>query len=114
MWRIPFTPRHTHFPAVVLWGGPTDWRGASPALGIDFEAASIRLRDALLANGQFVVACTHDRGHTVPPISAPAGSATRFWALWRFMLDHPYATTPSPYAASGLPAGFPEWCAVAP
>ncbi|MCK6549619.1 hypothetical protein L6R52_27535 [Myxococcota bacterium] len=114
VWSIPFTPRNHLFPAVVLWGGPDDWLGASQALGIDFEAASIRLRDALRANGQFVVACTHDRGHTVPPITAPAGSGTRFWSLWRFMLDHPYGTRPSPYEAAGLPTGFPDWCAIAP
>ena len=38
--------------------------------------------------------------------------STKFWSLWRFMLDHPYGTPAgtSPYQQAGLPSGFPEWC----
>jgi hypothetical protein len=102
-WQMQFTPRAYKFPAIVLWGGPNDW------LGLSFAAASERLRDELRANGHFVVECTHDAGHAIPPISPPPGSTTRFWSLWRFMLDHPYGIA-SPYPAAGLPAGFPGWC----
>ncbi len=105
-WEMQFTPRPHKFPAVVLWGGPTDW------LGVNFAEASMRLRDALLIDGHFVVVCTHDAGHAVPPIDAPPWSNTRFWSLWRFMLDHPYAVRPSPYESTGLPAGFPDWCSL--
>lgn len=105
VWQIPFTPRAYKFPAVVLWGGPND------RLGVNFANASMALESALLGNGQFVVECVHTEGHGIPPIEPPMGSGTKFWSLWRFMLDHPYGE-PSPYAANGLPAGFPSWCRV--
>ncbi len=108
VWQIQYTPQPNKFPAVVLWGGPRDW------LGVNFAQASQDLRDALIADDHFVVVCTHDQGHAVPPITAPPGSSTRFWSLWRFMLDHPYGTNPSPYEASGLPTGFPDFCSIPP
>jgi hypothetical protein len=104
-WEMQFTPRPYKFPAIVLWGGPNDW------LGLSFSAASERLRTELIDDGHFVVTCTHDAGHAIPPISPPPGSTTRFWSLWRFMLDHPWGIE-SPYLTSGLPEGFPEWCAL--
>lgn len=109
VWHIDYAPQPNKFPAVVLWGGPRDW------LGVNFERASMRLRDALLADGHFVVSCTHTAGHAVPPIMAPPGGGTRFYSLWRFMLDHPFGTPPgtSPYQASGLPPEFPSWCEIA-
>lgn len=105
LWSIQYVPQSYKFPAMVLWGGPTD------RLGVNFDAASQSLRDALLGNGHFVLTCTHDSGHSMPPIMAPAGSSTKFWSLWRFMLDHPYGE-PSPYPGSGIPAGFPDWCSI--
>jgi hypothetical protein len=104
-WEMTFTPRPYKFPAIVLWGGPNDW------LGLSFSQASTKLRDELIADQHFVVECTHDAGHAIPPISPPLGSTTRFWSLWRFMLDHPFGIE-SPYLTSGLPMGFPEWCRI--
>lgn len=104
-WQMSFVPRPYKFPAIVLWGGPNDW------LGLSFAEASEELRNELVADGHFVVTCTHDAGHAIPPIQPPPNSRTRFWSLWRFMLDHPYGV-PSPYQAEGLPSGFPPWCSL--
>ena len=51
----------------------------------------------------------------MPPIDPPVEGATKFWALWEFMLDHPYGLAPgdSPYLTEGLPESVPEWCAIA-
>ncbi|MEQ8277813.1 MAG: hypothetical protein RMA76_21285 [Deltaproteobacteria bacterium] len=108
VWGIGFTPRPHKFPALVLWGGSRDW------LGLNFHEASLRYRDALVDDGHFVVACTHDSGHSMPPIEPPNPGQTRFVSLWRFMLDHPYGMAPgdSPYLTSGLPPEFPTWCEI--
>ncbi len=109
VWEMAWTPQPHKFPALVLWGGVIDW------LGLSFHEASLRYRDALIDDGHFVVTCTHDAGHAVPPIEAPAETQTRFLALWSFMLDHPYGTPPghSPYFQTGLPDFFPDWCEIA-
>ena len=73
------------------------------------------LLDALLDEGHFVVYCEHDDGHAMPPMEPPVEGYTTFYALWQFMLDHPYDLPPgdSPYWSSGLPETYPEWCAIA-
>lgn len=108
-WRMAYAPQANKFPAMVLWGGPTDF------LGVNFDQASQRLRDELVRDQHFVVQCVHTMGHALPPIAAPPGGGTRFRALWQFFLDHPFGSEPgtSPYFASGLPAGMPSWCAIA-
>lgn len=110
VWSMMFAPQPHKFPAIVLWGGPTD-----NLIIVDFQAASIRYRDALLADGHVVVACTHDAGHGVPPIDSPPDGGTRFRFLWKFMLDHPFGTPPgtSPWQEAGLPPEAPAWCALA-
>jgi hypothetical protein len=106
-WSMQYQPQANKFPAIVLWGGDTDW------LGISFKDASIAYRDALLGDGHFVVQCIHDQGHAVPPITPPPGE-TKFTFLWQFMMDHPY-TVPagtSPWQQSGLPSSAPSWCTI--
>lgn len=108
VWRMEYAPQANKFPALVLWGGPTDW------LGLDFNLASMRYRDALVRDNHFVVQCTHSAGHMVPPIMAPGPGMTRFQFLWQFALDHPYGTTAatSPWR-TGLPSNAPSWCSLA-
>jgi poly(3-hydroxybutyrate) depolymerase len=110
VWDMMFTPQAHRFPAIVLWGGPTD-----NLVVVDFAAASTRLMDALIGNGHFVVSCTHDSGHAVPPIEAPPDGGTRFRFLWRFMAEHPYGTPAgtSPWQQAGLPPETPPWCEIA-
>jgi hypothetical protein len=107
-WSMSFTPRPNKFPALVLWGGPSD------NFIINFSAASMRYRDALIADNHFVVVCTHNAGHAVPPLPMVPG-VSRFNPLWQFFLDHPYGTPPrtSPYQATGLPRDMPAWCSIA-
>ncbi len=106
--RMEYTPEPNKFPSLVLWGGPTD------RLIVNFEDASQRLRDALLDDGHFVVTCTHDRGHALPPIEAPTPEESKFVFVWRFYSDHPYGLAPatSPWITAGLPAFAPSWCGI--
>ena len=106
-WEMEYTPQPNVYPALVLWGGPLDW------LAVNFQEASLRLIDALRVHDHFVVQCTHDAGHGVPPIEVPEG-VTRFRSMWRFMMDHPYGLEPgwSPYLETGLPDVFPDWCMI--
>ncbi len=104
-----YEPQDNKFPALVLWGGPTDH------FIIDFEQASMLYRDALRCDHHFAVQCIHDAGHAVPPLPVPDGG-TRFESIWQFMLDHPYGLGPdqSPYLDGGLPGNLPSWCSVVP
>jgi hypothetical protein len=106
--RMTHEPRDHKFPSFVLWGGPSD------RFVIEFEPASLKLREALMAHHHFVVSCTHDSGHGLPPVTEIEGQP-RFRMLWQFMLDHPYGMDPgaSPYFETGLPEQFESWCEVA-
>ncbi|MEZ4406372.1 MAG: PHB depolymerase family esterase [Polyangiales bacterium] len=108
--HLAYAPQPNRYPAIVLWGGPTD------RLIVDFNAASIRLRDALVDHGHFVVACTHDRGHALPPLPPPGEGESRFQFVWDFFRDHPYGMRPatSPWIDAGLPPSAPTWCAIPP
>jgi predicted esterase len=84
-------------PVLLTWGGPRDTYST-----LSFDDTTRDMLDRLRADGHFVVACEHDRGHTLPP--GGIGYA------YQFLMDHPRGVSPEPYAA-GLPAGFPAWCA---
>lgn len=107
--KMTYAPQPNKFPALVLWGGPSDW------LGLSFQDASTRYRDALIADHHFVVTCTHDKGHAMPPIPSPGDGTTKFKPLWEFMLDHTYGLPAgtSPYQKTGLPKDMPSWCKIA-
>jgi len=109
VWRMEYAPQPNKFPAMVLWGGSTDF------LGVNFDEASRRYRDALIRDNHFVEQCVHSSGHAMPPVEAPADGGTRFRPLWQFLLDHPYGLPPrtSPYQDAGIPPGSPSWCHVA-
>ena len=91
-------------PALVLWGGPTDY------LGVDFQVASQNLEAELEPGGHFVQECIHNCGHGVPPVAPEVGLAV----LYDFAMDHPFWVTgaASIYEVEGLPTGTPEWCAI--
>jgi hypothetical protein len=94
-------------PAVVLWGGPTDF------CGVTFSVTSHYLENALDAEGHFYVECIHNCSHAEPPLVPPAGES-KYSMLWQFMFDHPFwlRAGESPYQVTGLPANFPEWCGI--
>jgi poly(3-hydroxybutyrate) depolymerase len=100
-------------PSLVLWGGPDDVYPSNLPI-MNFQTASHDLEDALSTDGHFVLECTHNCGHAVPPFDAPApgGGALAFDPIWRFVLDHPYwlPASRSPYAGKPLPADYPAWC----
>ena len=101
-------------PALVLWGGSGDMYPSQLPI-MNFESASHNLESALQADVHFLLECTHNCGHAVPPFDppAPASSALLFDPIWRFVLDHPYwlPASKSPYAGKPLPAAYPAWCA---
>ena len=84
--------------AMILYGGPTD---ISPVDGINYTDASNRYLDLMRARGSFAFLCNHGGGHSVPMDSQASA--------WRFMQDHPFGVSPSPYATK-LPDGFLRYC----
>jgi dienelactone hydrolase len=110
LWRTDFVPQSNKFPALVVWGGQTDF------FILNFDLASRRYRDALRADRHFVAQCVHSAGHGVPPYSGPSDGGTRFPLFWEFFRDHPYGLSPnsSPYQGRGLPPSFPNGCTIVP
>jgi predicted esterase len=88
------------FAAMILYGGATD---ISPVDGIVYTDATRIYRDLLVAQGRFAFTCNHGGGHNVPQDSQASA--------WRFTQDHPFGTTPSPYAKQ-LPSGFLRYCSL--
>lgn len=76
--------------------------GADDKVIISFQMASENYAKIIGDRGGFAFICDHGMGHSIPQGSAQA-------SVWKFFLDHPFGTRPSPYA-DGLPAGFPEYC----
>jgi hypothetical protein len=119
-WRLDFTPQQNKFPAFIVWGGMNDWFPPQvpllPPVGINFDDASKRYRDALRQDNHFVATCMHSGGHAVPTFPAPTDGGTRFPMFWEFFRDHPYGmpANVSPYRQSGLPRSFPSTCTVVP
>ncbi|MBX3188500.1 MAG: hypothetical protein KF819_15905 [Labilithrix sp.] len=107
----PWSTTPHRLPALVLWGGPSDVYPESFPL-VNFNDVSNKLVNALATDNHFVVECTHNCGHDVPPFDPPAAGALQFDVVWRFVLDHPYwlGAAESPYASKALPAVFPSWC----
>lgn len=110
VWSIPWVAQPNKFPAMVIWGGTTDW------LAVNFHQASQRYRDALRADGHAVVTCMHTQGHQIPPFPAPTDGGTRFAGFWDFFAAHPYGLPPgvTPWQTTGLPATLPGYCGIAP
>jgi predicted esterase len=81
------------FAALIFDGGPTDF-----VFGVDFEAASERYRDRLVAEGHFAARCNHRGGHQIP-LDAAAG-------VLAFFAANPYGAWPSPE----LPSTVPDYC----
>jgi predicted esterase len=90
------------FAAMILYGGATD---ISPVDGIVYTDASRNYLELLRASGRFAFLCNHGGGHSVPRDSQASA--------WRFMQDHPFGTSPSPYAAQA-PDGFLRYCTFDP
>jgi predicted esterase len=86
------------FAAMILYGGATD---ISPVDGILYTDASRIYMERLRTSGRFAFLCDHGGGHSVPRDSQASA--------WRFMQDHPFGTSPSPYAAQ-RPDGFLRYC----
>ena len=84
--------------AMIFHGGESD------VVVVSFQEASERYLQALEDAGRFGFICNHGMGHTIPQGAAQA-------SVWNFFQAHPFGTQPSPYAA-GLPADFPDYCAL--
>jgi predicted esterase len=100
-------PAHK-LPALVLWGGASDF-----CVAINFEQASKALEAALVKDGNFFLECIHNCGHSEPPLDTPPG-LSKYAAIWQFAFDHPYWTSPgaSLYQVKGLPMELPTWCGI--
>jgi hypothetical protein len=88
-----------HSPAIFTMHG-----GASDMVFVTFSQTSASLDMAAKTHGSFVVNCDHGGSHC----GAPAALQT---AAWKFMKDHPWGVTKSPWA-DGIPAGVPAYCKI--
>lgn len=100
---IQWSTPASKFPALVVYGGPTDVYGSGPT-AINFTETTTNYVDELRTNGQFVVLCNHDSGHTLPPETDDMIVA---WNLAQRFGE------PSPFEGGDLSA-LPEYCGVAP
>lgn len=99
----------THkMPAMVLWGGPSDF-----CVAVDFNNTSLDLEMNLQKEGHFVLECIHNCMHSAPPFEVEQGE-TAFAPLWRFVISHPYwlQDGDSPYLTTGVPEDMPDWCGI--
>jgi hypothetical protein len=110
LWRTDFVPQPNKFPALVVWGGATDF------FILNFDRASRRYRDALRQDQHAVVQCVHSAGHGIPPFAQPSDGGTKFAPFWEFFRDHPFGLPPNttPYRQTGLPPSFPSLCSLSP
>ena len=99
-------PAHV-LPVLVLWGGPKD------LCALNFQTESQNLETSLEADGNFILECVHNCGHSAPPV-VPAPGMSTYASMWSFLFDHPYWLAPgqSPYLTTGLPSDYPSWCAI--
>jgi predicted esterase len=95
---VPDQQPDNPFAALIFFGGASDLYGP-----LDFAEASANYGMALREAGRFAPMCDHGGGHTIPLDAAPS--------VLEFFAAHPFGTDPSPYAA-GLPASFPDYCAL--
>jgi dienelactone hydrolase len=87
-------------PTLVSWGGVEDIYYDQ-----DFDGLAGSMIDTLRADGHFVIGCDHGGGHSL---------RTELWpSAFQFFIDHPQGIDSAPYLSSGLPAAFPEYCAIA-
>ncbi|HEY0255046.1 MAG TPA: hypothetical protein VGC41_26145 [Kofleriaceae bacterium] len=97
-----FTPTNENpankFAALIFDGGATD-----DVFGVDFQAASMAYATMLTADGHYAELCDHGKGHDIPLDAAPSVAT--------FFTANPFGAWPSPYAAAGIPASFPSYCA---
>lgn len=89
----------SHVPATFTMHG-----GAADNVGVNFGTTSQTFNDQTVAAGGFAVECNHEAGHC-------AATAELYTAAIDFLLAHPFAVDPEPYAA-GLPDTFPNYCLV--
>ena len=85
------------FAALIFDGGSTD-----NVYNVDFQVASMAYKMMLDADGHYTALCDHNMGHSIPVDAAPS--------VAKFFADNGFGQWPSPYAASGLPSGFPSYC----
>lgn len=62
---VPYETPAAKFPALLVWGGESDMYGQ-----LSFDTTMRAYADALVADGHYVIACDHGRGHTLPPETA--------------------------------------------
>ena len=91
----PYQNLGNKFASMVFWGGPSD------VVLTDNVIAARDYATFVSANGNPVIMCDHNLGHTIPP----EGQAS----AWRFFQDHPWGVSPEPWS-SALPVDIPAYC----
>ncbi len=89
--------QNDHSPAIfTMHGGPSDM------VLVAFSTTSRTLDMAAKTHGSFVVNCDHGGMHCRAPADLQS-------AAWKFMKDHPWGFTDSPWETA-IPAGVPSYC----
>jgi poly(3-hydroxybutyrate) depolymerase len=90
-----YTKPAAPIPVMLVWGGESDTYGS-----FSFDQANKVYSQQLKQDGHFVVECSGNFGHSMPPEPL---------MVWPFFRDHPRGITPEPWAG-GLPSELPGWC----
>lgn len=77
--------------------------GSSDMVVVQFQEMTASMSTQLRADGSTVIVCSHDQGHTPP-------RNYENWS-WRFLKQHVFGMSPSPYADGNDPSGrLPNMC----
>ena len=95
----PYGDSGNKFSSMVFWGGPSD------VVIADNTQAAHAYNDFVSRNGNFVLMCNHNGGHTIPT-EGPT-------AAWRFFQNHPWGISQEPYLIV-LPPEIPSYCITNP
>jgi predicted esterase len=94
-----FTDGARPTPTMVVWGGEED-----SGSGTDFNILANEAVTTLGERGHPLVACNHELGHVID---------VEWWPwVFAFFADHPMTEAGAPYAETGLPEAFPDFCLV--
>lgn len=97
----PWTAPKSKVPVIDSSGGPTDQFGGGV---VDFQTSTEEFNKDLKANGNFVVHCQHQQGHTVTPDIATYAA--------KFLASHSWTPDGKSPLAGGLPADAPSACKI--
>lgn len=99
---FPYTSSDYPLPVIMSHGGSSDTFNGI----LQFMPMMMTLAEGLAGDGHYGVLCTHTEGHTI--------TNEIVLAAYDFIFRNEWGTGTSPLATEGLPASYPNTCAVVP